>query len=99
MIQGSGGLDKSNDIDLNLDSILSDDNNNKSDNIFSLNNEPALREPTPAPTKTFEEIQKEKAEYIKDYRTGLQNLKKFTRTKNSQWIQIIKKLNQNLKDS
>ena len=62
---GSSGVDKSNDIDLNLDSLLSDDNNTKSDNIFSINNEPASREPTPTPSKTFEEIQKEKAEYIR----------------------------------
>ena len=61
---GASGVDKSNDLDLNLDSLLSDNdtNNNKTDDIFSLNN---TREPTPTPSKTFEEIQKEKAEYIR----------------------------------
>ena len=60
---GTSGVDKSNDLDLNLDSLLSDDNS-KSDNIFSVN-ETSYREPTPPPSKSFEEIQKEKAEYIR----------------------------------
>ena len=59
---GSSGVDKSNDLDLNLDSLLAEDNS-KTNNIFSDNS----REPTPipTPTKSFEEIQKEKAEYIR----------------------------------
>jgi uncharacterized membrane protein YgcG len=61
---GSSGVDKSNDLDLNLDSLLSDNDTNRSDNIFSLNQH-SSREPTPTPSKTFEEIQKEKAEYIR----------------------------------
>lgn len=60
---GSNGVDKSNDLDLNLDSLLAEDNS-KTDNIFSDNSKEAAPIQQP-PTKSFEEIQKEKAEYIR----------------------------------
>ena len=55
-------LNNDNDLNLNLDSILNDDKNSGSINLDASSN---INSPSPEKPKSFEELQKQKAEFIR----------------------------------
>lgn len=77
-------LNNDNDLNLNLDSILNDNNNSSSNNDNSSSNNNNYSEPEYhfEKPKTYEELQKEKAEYIRLLdrleKKGIHTHKKFT---------------------